>query len=1030
MSAKCQAFRGPFPRPSLVSWMQRLSRVAARPWLLLSLLAAPALLPFYTQGLTRSFDGGLHLLRISLLDWYIRQGVLYPRWAPELLLGHGYPVFGYYAPASYYLVESLHLLGLSIQQAFVAILALMVITAGLGMFLLTADLFGPGARGAALVAAVAYMYSPYLLTNIYIRGAIAEAGAQALLPWVFLCIRRLLNAQTPAHYLLPVALLTAALAVMHTISLLFVPPVLLIYIAVRWWQGGGYWPALGWAGVALLLAMATSAFFWLPLVLERNHLADTAYTIAQTIWLPGSVWTWDNFLDWGWTFAHTFDRPIRLGLVQVLLAGAGFLLAWRRDSEWLFWGSVALIACAFMSAWALPIWLGSEILTVAQFAWRLLSILSLPLALFAGGLLTRLQGRWAQAVGALALIALIIWAQQPRLDWMDVFAPEDVDLSLPVFLQVETEKGAVDGGIGNSSIQEFRPRWAGETLELDAPDQVAPPMTLTVERADAWGMVGTVAVSNTTPLYFNDYYFPGWQVRLNGATLLDPYPSTNLGLLTVDIPPGMHTFERTWQGTPVQRWSAWLSLAGLLALMGIGWRWAERRWALALPLALMMFGLFGALYRPALATVERPAQSISADGLSLLGLRTELHSDGLYLYPYWRVDASPPDRVRIRWQLIDSNGRTHVDMTSQPYFNSYSAGNFPAGSLADDAYRLPLPTGLHAGNYWIALGLGDHVEELIQKPVIVGQVSLPATGYDERKPRQRVHVQAGEQAQLLGFDLEAGRKPLTATHRRPAVAPAGAYLRYRLYWRALGPIDKNYHGFVHLVDVNGQPLVQEDQLPGPFFHPPRLWDPYRLVTDTYLLRLPPDAPSGLYWPAVGLYDFETLERLPLRIDETSDLGYDYRLPPIKLLNPPAAKPAQALDIQLGEMAWLFGMDMSAPNAEARPGDSLVVTLYYRVAQPTTVNYTRFLHLHSDEHGMAAQQDGIPQNGRNPTWAWQADEVVADTVELSIAQGAPPGVYTLYSGFYTRANGARLPLAAQGQPAPDNRATLATITILP
>ncbi|MCL4863990.1 MAG: hypothetical protein KJZ93_31570, partial [Caldilineaceae bacterium] len=333
-------------------------------------------------------------------------------------------------------------------------------------------------------------------------------------------------------------------------------------------------------------------------------------------------------------------------------------------------------------------------------------------------------------------------------------------------------------------------------------------------------------------------------------------------------------------------------------------------------------------------------------------------------------------------------------------------------------------------NYWIALGLGDHVEELIQKPVIVGQVSLPATGYDERKPRQRVHVQAGEQAQLLGFDLEAGRKPLTATHRRPAVAPAGAYLRYRLYWRALGPIDKNYHGFVHLVDVNGQPLVQEDQLPGPFFHPPRLWDPYRLVTDTYLLRLPPDAPSGLYWPAVGLYDFETLERLPLRIDETSDLGYDYRLPPIKLLNPPAAKPAQALDIQLGEMAWLFGMDMSAPNAEARPGDSLVVTLYYRVAQPTTVNYTRFLHLHSDEHGMAAQQDGIPQNGRNPTWAWQADEVVADTVELSIAQGAPPGVYTLYSGFYTRANGARLPLAAQGQPAPDNRATLATITILP
>ena len=158
MSAKCQAFRGLFPRPSVVSWMQHLSRVAVRPWLLVPLLAAPALLPFYTQGLTRSFDGGLHLLRISLLDRYIRQGMLYPRWAPELLLGHGYPVFGYYAPASYYLVESLHLLGLSIQQAFVAILALMVSTAGGGVFFLAGGVCWAGAGGAPLVWGLGSLY--------------------------------------------------------------------------------------------------------------------------------------------------------------------------------------------------------------------------------------------------------------------------------------------------------------------------------------------------------------------------------------------------------------------------------------------------------------------------------------------------------------------------------------------------------------------------------------------------------------------------------------------------------------------------------------------------------------------------------------------------------------------------------------------------------------------------------------------------------------------------------------------------------
>lgn len=1030
MSVRYLAFRWSHPRQYSAVLSQRIRSATAYPWLLLPLLAIPALLPFYTQGLTRSFDAGLHLLRISLLDRYIRQGMLYPRWAPELLLGHGYPVFSYYAPGSYYLVELLHLIGVSVQDAFIATLALMVIAAGVGMYLLARDLFGPTAHGAALVAAVAYMYGPYLLTNLYIRGAIAEAGAQALLPWVFWSVRRMMDAKAPARHLLPVAILIAGLALMHTITLLFVPPVLLVYIAMRWHQGGLRWPALRWTGAALLMAMATSAFFWLPLIVERTYLADTAYTIAQTIWLPGSVWTWDNFLEWGWTFTHTFDRPIRLGLVQLLLAGAGFVLAWRRDGEWLFWGGVVLIACVFMSAWALPIWLASEILTVAQFAWRLLSILSLPLALFAGGLLLRLRPAWAQSVGAVALVTLIIWAQQPRLAWMDVFAPEDMDLSLPVYLQIETEKDSADGGVNNSSIQEFRPRWADETLELDAPDQTASPMTLSIERANAWGMVGTVAVSNTVPLRFNDYYFPGWRVRLNGETVLNPYPSTNLGLLTVNVPPGDHTIERTWQGSVLQQWSDWLSLAGLLTLMWFGWRVTRQRLAVFIPLVLFLVGLFGTFYRPTLAAVEKPAQAVTAHGLSLLGLRWELNGENLHLYPYWQVLSSPPDRLRVRWQLIDSNGRTHVDVTSHPYFNSYSAGNFPAGSLADDAYRLPLPPGLRSGDYWVALGVGDKDDELLQKPVIVGQVGLPAMTHEQRMPRQRVHVLVDDQAQLVGFDLEAARKPLIATHRRPAVVQAGAYLRYRLYWQALGPVDKNYHGFVHLVDAQGRPLVQEDQLPGPLFHPPRLWDVYRHTTDTYLLRLPPDAPSGLYWPAVGLYDFDTLERLPLRIDETSDLGYDYRLPPIKVLNPPVAQPAHALDIQLGEMGQLLGFDLSAVDAVAHAGDPLTVTLYYRATQPTTVNYTRFLHLYSDEHGMAVQQDGVPQDGLNPTWTWQSDEVVADTVVLTIPPDTTPGIYTLYNGFYTRPRGERLPLTEQGQPIPDNRAPLATITILP
>ena len=63
------------------------------------------------------------------------------------------------------------------------------------MYLFAVSVFGPQRRWPALVAATAYMYAPYLLTNLYVRAAIAEVGAQAWLPWMFRRTRRLLNAE-------------------------------------------------------------------------------------------------------------------------------------------------------------------------------------------------------------------------------------------------------------------------------------------------------------------------------------------------------------------------------------------------------------------------------------------------------------------------------------------------------------------------------------------------------------------------------------------------------------------------------------------------------------------------------------------------------------------------------------------------------------------------------------------------------------------------------------------------------------------
>src|SRR5262249_11054700 len=151
-----------------------------------------------------------------LLDVSLRQGILYPRWLPELVVGFGYPVFSFYGPTTYYLAEGLHLLGLGFYQAFMLAFALMALVGGYGMYLLAGDVLGEaGWPWSALLAAVAYLYAPYLLVNIFIRGAIGEVGAQALLPWIFWSFRRLLTRPRPAHWVVPAALSLGALAATH-----------------------------------------------------------------------------------------------------------------------------------------------------------------------------------------------------------------------------------------------------------------------------------------------------------------------------------------------------------------------------------------------------------------------------------------------------------------------------------------------------------------------------------------------------------------------------------------------------------------------------------------------------------------------------------------------------------------------------------------------------------------------------------------------------------------------------------------------
>ncbi|HUS70168.1 MAG TPA: hypothetical protein VM075_05245, partial [Anaerolineae bacterium] len=93
-------------------------------------------------GLPRTADGYLHLLRVVEIDQGWRDGVFYPRWAPDMAYGYGYPIFNYNAPLLYHITEMVHLMGLGFESAFKLVLIGCLVLGGWGTYALTKDFLG------------------------------------------------------------------------------------------------------------------------------------------------------------------------------------------------------------------------------------------------------------------------------------------------------------------------------------------------------------------------------------------------------------------------------------------------------------------------------------------------------------------------------------------------------------------------------------------------------------------------------------------------------------------------------------------------------------------------------------------------------------------------------------------------------------------------------------------------------------------------------------------------------------------------
>jgi len=906
--------------------------------LLVVLLPVFVVLLLAQPGVPRTADGYLHLLRTVEVDQSWGDGVFYPRWAPDMAFGYGYPIFNYFAPLLYLITESVHLLGPGFESSLKLVLIVCLLCGAGGMYALARDQLS---AQAGVLAAATYIYAPYMLRDIFVSGVYAEFLALSLMPLALWSLYRLITREHPL-YLITSSLLCGAVVISHNISGMLFLPLLISFAAWTTWSHRR-WSVIPRTVLALVLSLALVALFLLPALVEKplvklDRLTEDYFDFRQHFLGLAEILSPSVVPD-----SRSFNPVwlLNLGTAQVLLATLGVLAVavgplarWQR-MQGAFFLLVLVISVAMMLPVSTAVWENVPLLAFTEFPWRFLGVSVLASSFLAGAsahLWSRLRRRHSSAVllavsviFAVAAVFVHLYQEWPPSRREDL-SPRDV-------VQHELRTGI----LGTTSASECLPTWVVEE-PTDSPLVAQYLSSSPISKLDEGSLresaraelVGHTVASDdyrvecSAPLtvQFNTIYFPGWRAFVDGRPV-PVIPSYPQGLITLEVPAGTHEVALRFGDTSVRTLANVTSGGALLLLIGTtilvaarqrdrGGLPAEQATASGLPFmqaGFLVLALFLLLLVKA-GVIDRyttwfrkssppgevlgvgyPSKVNLEDEMMFLGYDMSTESvepgDSLPLTLYWE----PQHRVEE-----DYSAFVHLD-DLRPNYISWSlseklnpadlpTSTWTPGFYVSDRHLLPISSEILPGLYVLRaglyrpgsgqrLGVLDQDGEVVSDSVELGKVRVRRVEPVDLSDVELVGpFKFGDRIGLLGYKLSD-----------TSVTP-GNYIRLVLYWEALTGMTESYTVFVHLVDGGGQTWAQADALPVNGMYPTWAWLEGEMVEDEHLVSLEVNAPPGTYGVAIGIYELQTLSRLEVTTSEGAPLGDHILLPvSVEVLSP-------------------------------------------------------------------------------------------------------------------------------------------------
>jgi len=549
------------------------------------------------------------------------------------------------------------------------------------------------------------------------------------------------------------------------------------------------------------------------------------------------------------------------------------------------------------------------------------------------------------------------------------------------------------------------------------------------------------------------FYFPGWQVEIDGAPVAIA-PEARTGFLTFAIPAGQHEIEVYFGMTPAWTVTGVVSAIGLLLFGLATWRTKPLAdnvacsteenhlrdplpishspfaipWVLV-ALALLLLALkllvvdrttnplrYSRLAAGELPEVEQPLGQPFSGGLTLLGYdiaAAAFPADGeVQIDLLWQARNVPPVEYHAVVLLTGADGQRWSPagaVRPRGYEPTPPTTMWLPGQYAYDPHIVEALSGTPPGTYTIVVSLFE--KQTLTPASVLGADGNPLGPELALGTLKVTPAETRPDLRSLDVPVEAvlqrsGALGLWMVSADRLSAAPGEIVGLRWVWEAFESPPEAVEAELMLLDATGA-VARTWQLPlSAAWWPTDRWAAGERWVGRPIIRLPGGVESGAYRLIVCLSGCDgVLAEVPIDINAPERV---WRAP-ADLIRVDAVFRDAAQDSRVVRLIG-YTLEPAAPV----PGETLTVRLAWQAVEEMEDSYRVFVHFVGDDGRVVAQSDGEPVDWTRPTTGWAVGEVVVETREIALPATLPPGAYTLRVGLYLP-DGTRL-LTSDGQDA--------------